>query len=294
MSLPDVHAKPRRLPKDYRSEQTMPPDELRRVADLLLPRRWIFAKTMPQTPHWYTLRKEWPSDEDFVSVVQSIRDYGYHEWFRGRRYTMLNLNGMKYWTMGAPLDVTILINRKHLGAEDPPAAYDVIAPGYDDAFSDPDSLSENEIIMGLLGDVSRDRVLDIGCGTGLLLDYLSPVSYTGIDPSREMLDRLRQRHPKYADRVYQAKLEEFWDGGGYDTVVCLFGSANYIDPEALRSIPSFLKPGGRYFIMFLAPGYIPETYARTGHSTPFHPGVHADLPGSWRVLNNFIIVEGRV
>jgi hypothetical protein len=27
---------------------------------------------------------------------------------------VLNIDGMKYWTMGAPLDETILINRKYL------------------------------------------------------------------------------------------------------------------------------------------------------------------------------------
>jgi hypothetical protein len=34
------------------------------------------------------------------------------EMFRGKPYKVLHSRGHQYWTMGAPLDVTILINRK--------------------------------------------------------------------------------------------------------------------------------------------------------------------------------------
>ena len=30
-----------------------------KVAKALLDVKWIFAKTMPEIPHWYTLRREW-------------------------------------------------------------------------------------------------------------------------------------------------------------------------------------------------------------------------------------------
>jgi hypothetical protein len=35
----------------------IPPADLQRVERLLLAKQWIFARTMPDNPHWYTLRK---------------------------------------------------------------------------------------------------------------------------------------------------------------------------------------------------------------------------------------------
>ena len=84
--------------------------DFQRISRLLLSHHWIFAKTMPGNPHWYTLRKHW-KDADFCYVVSAIREHGYSEIFKGRRYIMFDINGMKYWTMGAQLEQTILINR---------------------------------------------------------------------------------------------------------------------------------------------------------------------------------------
>ena len=91
--------------------------------------RWQFARTMPQWPHEYTLRKWRPDlDDAFVSFVMLIGREGvvlpwpppplrpiYHH-----RY--LTIDGWKYWTMGGSVhfgrewaerekEETILINR---------------------------------------------------------------------------------------------------------------------------------------------------------------------------------------
>jgi|GEM_PF-626228 len=86
-------------------------EEYEKIKRILLSKRWIYAKTMPDHPHWYTLRKEWEKDEEFVYVVNAIRQYGYTEKFYNKNYTRLDIEDMKYWTMGAPVDETILINR---------------------------------------------------------------------------------------------------------------------------------------------------------------------------------------
>jgi len=96
------------------NHQTLSKEDYERIKGILLSKRWIFAKTMPEHPHWYTLRKEWESDEEFVDIVNAIREYGYQEKFYSKYYTCLNVENMKYWTMGAPLDKTILINRAHI------------------------------------------------------------------------------------------------------------------------------------------------------------------------------------
>lgn len=86
--------------------------ELDRVARDLAAAHWIFAETMPENPHEYTLRREWASDAGFVRAVRFIRAHGYQNLFQGRWYTQLDLGEHTYWTLGAPVEETILINRK--------------------------------------------------------------------------------------------------------------------------------------------------------------------------------------
>lgn len=45
--------------------------------------------------------------------------------------------------------------------------------------------------------ILRGRVLDVGCGTGVLARYINPKSYTGLDNNTYYLDRARQTvtHP---------------------------------------------------------------------------------------------------
>jgi hypothetical protein len=73
---------------------------------------------------WYTLRRTWENDGDFVFVVEFLRKYGYVERFpdpvKGWPYIQFNVGEHKYWTMGCPCEPgpyddkvdTILINRK--------------------------------------------------------------------------------------------------------------------------------------------------------------------------------------
>jgi hypothetical protein len=84
------------------------------VHQLLEMQHFIFAKTRPNNPHFYTLAKNWNSREDFEFVVQFIRDNCTVEYFYKKPYQVYYLNGWKYWTMGFPLEQTILINRAKL------------------------------------------------------------------------------------------------------------------------------------------------------------------------------------
>jgi hypothetical protein len=83
-------------------------DELR---EFIRTSPWTFARTMPEIPHEYTLRKNAPDEKLFERVVLYIREAGYEGIFGSATYTYLNIDGWKYWTMGAPLKDTTLINR---------------------------------------------------------------------------------------------------------------------------------------------------------------------------------------
>lgn len=81
-------------------------------------RRWQFASSMPGNPHWYTVRKWCPEDEaTFEEFVRLLREHGDDETFEGRPYRYIDLDGFHYWTMGAPIPETTVINRKPLAPE---------------------------------------------------------------------------------------------------------------------------------------------------------------------------------
>jgi len=83
------------------------PSELRTFAS---EQTWTFAKTMPEWPHEYIVRDR--VDEGlFVRLVEHIRAYGYEGRFYQRVITYYEEAGLVYWTMGAPLAETIIINR---------------------------------------------------------------------------------------------------------------------------------------------------------------------------------------
>lgn len=91
------------------------------ISTFIANNEWTFAKTMPQIPHWYTLRRKAGREEDFVAFVQEIRFRGVQRPFGRRTFTYLDFDGWTYWTMGAPVEETILINRARLpGNETPP------------------------------------------------------------------------------------------------------------------------------------------------------------------------------
>jgi hypothetical protein len=77
--------------------------------------RYRFAKTMPQHPHWYTLRETWADETVFEAVAEAIRRYGEKRaWHNQRKFVYFDAGGYTYWTMGCPLGQTILINRAQI------------------------------------------------------------------------------------------------------------------------------------------------------------------------------------
>jgi hypothetical protein len=89
------------------SQSSTLPDSLRKFIDTC---KWTFAKTMPEWPHEYIVREN--VDENFfVEWVQHIRANGYEGNFYRMNITYYDDGDMVYWTMGAPIEETTIINR---------------------------------------------------------------------------------------------------------------------------------------------------------------------------------------
>ena len=72
--------------------------------------KWTFAKTMPEWPHEYIVREK--VDENlFMQLVLHIRTNGYEGNFYKMKITYYDYDEFVYWTMGAPLEETTIINR---------------------------------------------------------------------------------------------------------------------------------------------------------------------------------------
>jgi hypothetical protein len=83
------------------------PDALREFVDSV---EWTFAKTMPEWPHEYIVPQRVREDL-FVELVRFIRASGYEGRFYSKIITYFDDRGRTYWTMGSPVEETIIINR---------------------------------------------------------------------------------------------------------------------------------------------------------------------------------------
>lgn len=71
---------------------------------------WTFAKTMPEWPHEYIVRGK--VDEGlFLETVKHIRSHGEPGKFYSRAIVYFEEDRLVYWTMGAPIEETTIINR---------------------------------------------------------------------------------------------------------------------------------------------------------------------------------------
>lgn len=72
---------------------------------------WTFAETYATTwPHEYIVRDR-VDKELFVELVHHIRTHGYAGKFYKKSITYFDEDGMVYWTMGEPVEITTVINR---------------------------------------------------------------------------------------------------------------------------------------------------------------------------------------
>jgi SAM-dependent methyltransferase len=216
---------------------------------------WTFAKTYAETaPHEYVIlgRNGCPLNrDDFVRASKVIATFGEPAKF----YSMTGIyltsaDGLtKWWTMDADLKATDLINQagtdRVYGAQDAPVtrsgewtAFDAIATDYDAQRS---AEADDEVRRAIARHFGQrlPRTLDVGCGTGALLDLgVIPLEgYTGVDPSQGMLNMLVRKHPRVG-RLVPARFEDAPVDGPYDLVVAM--DVPDLDVDALRSLSSEL------------------------------------------------------
>lgn len=156
-------------------------------------------------------------------------------------------------------------------------SYDALASEYDNLYSNVSCTRENSLVRAMLAGLipPGSSVVDIGCGTGLLLDLMKGhiAGYVGVDPSAGMLSVLARKYPdaKVVNSTYEAYSQ---DDTHYS--VSLFGSPSYVSPEIFA-----INCKNNYFLMFYRDGYEPISHLK-GVDSPTYPLAQsiANLPGA--------------
>ena len=87
-------------------------EERDKLREMVARCEWTFAKTMPWCPHEYIVRGKCPlSEEEFIYFIDMQRNYGKVERWGKYITPYLYIDDYKYWTMGAPYEETIIMNR---------------------------------------------------------------------------------------------------------------------------------------------------------------------------------------
>jgi hypothetical protein len=84
------------------------------VGEWLASQRWIYAKSRPDNPHEYCLRREASDPGAFERVVEHLQTYGHPYPWWGTVYMQYVSGHYAYWSMGSRPAETKLINRKSL------------------------------------------------------------------------------------------------------------------------------------------------------------------------------------
>ncbi len=124
------------------------------------------------------------------------------------------------------------------------AYYSGIAQGYEELHKE-EQLGKLRIIIERLPFQKTDKVLDVGCGTGLS-SLLFTCQKFGIDPAFELLQQAKPRMP-----VVQGVAEQLpFRDNSFEIVVCLTALHNFTDPA--RALLEMKRVGvGKFAISIL-------------------------------------------
>jgi ubiquinone/menaquinone biosynthesis C-methylase UbiE len=133
--------------------------------------------------------------------------------------------------------------------------FDKQAPVYDDTntilYSKYGKIS-CENIYNHLKDKEYKKLLDIGCGTGYLIDMLAKeydAEYTGLDLSTEMIKQAKSKNIKNAIFVEGRSAELPFDDNTFDIVTCSQSFHHYPETDKpMKEARRVLKQGGLYIL----------------------------------------------
>lgn len=127
---------------------------------------------------------------------------------------------------------------------------------YDTQYSTKTCFAEDAMVGAIIRrliDLNQgSKILDLGAGTGLLIDILNinPIDYTGIELSPKMVEKARKKHPN-AQFIVDDMHNIPFPNNHFDNAFSLYGPLSYsLKPDKLlKEIIRVVKPGGSIALM---------------------------------------------
>jgi SAM-dependent methyltransferase len=127
------------------------------------------------------------------------------------------------------------------------ARYDAFARWYHEWIAEPSEDPVAGSLIGVIGKVSGQRILDLGCGQGRIARHLvglGAAEVVGVELSVEMLAHAGET-PNVRYLRADATTIDWWDGVPFDGVVSSMALMDIDDlPGAVRTAATTLRPGG--------------------------------------------------
>ncbi|MCG6136412.1 MAG: class I SAM-dependent methyltransferase [Nostoc sp. LLA-1] len=134
--------------------------------------------------------------------------------------------------------------------------FDYWAPSYDWLFPSVIYRAIHKRLLEYVDLPERAHVLDMGCGTGRLLERLATefpdLQGTGLDLSSNMLQMARLSNRHHPRLIYiEGKAESLpFSAGQFDAVFSTISFLHYLEPQqVLGEVARVLAPGGRFYLV---------------------------------------------
>lgn len=123
--------------------------------------------------------------------------------------------------------------------------FDSIAAEWDSLPAPPDAADRAARFVAAAADLAEGRILDAGCGTGILIDAMPRVRVTEMDISTAMLAENRRKRSRNGIEWICADALQPPFGAVFDRVLCYGVLPHLGDPRrALASLLACVRPGG--------------------------------------------------
>ena len=70
------------------------------ISEFVASQTWIFARSMPQWPHWYIIRGNYNWCRDYDRLAALIKRYGVADKWGAKRWLYARFGDFKYWRLG--------------------------------------------------------------------------------------------------------------------------------------------------------------------------------------------------
>ena len=126
--------------------------------------------------------------------------------------------------------------------------YKEFAKYYDKFYSKKDYQKEALFLKNFIN--KKDKIIDIGCGTGMHASLLNDYNIDGLDLNKEMLEIAKTR---INGSLYQQNILDINIDKKYDVVMSMFAVINYLKDigeleKCLVNLKKILKPNGKIII----------------------------------------------